>query len=192
MPDYFVDSNIRIIFATKKMKEKRDFKAITKQIKNEILDLGCGNIKLNKDEDNLWIDDYENYLSASVHVDAISIDLDNITLYEDDRKILTFDHVHSIDRQIQIYETIYQYRNQLHYYELDWSSYFKALRVENENEGPYLWRILTPDEARHLWFNGKSGDICQLYDDGTEGMIDNIERLEECIKSGCYIGIAAY
>ena len=85
-----------------------------------------------------------------------------ITFYEDGNTILTFDHVYSIDRQIQIYETIYDHRNQLSYYQLDWSNYFKALRVKDE-EGKTVWRILTSEEARHLWYNGRWCDMCQLF-----------------------------
>ena len=56
-------------------------------------------------------------------------------------------------------------------------------------EGKYYWRILSPDEARHVWYNGK-GDLCQIYDDGTEGMIEDDIRLNECIRNGDYIGIS--
>lgn len=189
MPEYLQIIIFRIIFAEKRMMEtKRDFKTITPQIKKEILSLGYGTIKLNKDIDDLWIDDYENYLSVSIHVNSISIDFDIITFYEDGNSILTFDHVYSIDRQIQIYETIYDHRDQLSYYQLDWSNYFKALRVEDE-EGKTVWRILTSEEARHLWYNGRWCDMCQLYDDGTEGMIEDEDRLNECVNNGYDIGI---
>ena len=79
------------------MKEKKDFRSIiTTRIKNECLKFGYGRISINKEED-LWIDDYENYLSVSIHVDAIMIDFNVITLCEDNQSILTFDHVYSID-----------------------------------------------------------------------------------------------
>lgn len=171
------------------MEAKKDFKKITQKIKDEILSLGYGHIKLDKDAENLWIDDYENYLSTSIHVDAIKINYDVITLCEDGKDILTFDHIYSIDRQIQIYETIYEHKDQLSYYQLDWSDYFKALAVEDEN-GRFIWRILTPNEARHLWYNGKGGELCELYDDGSEGMIEDDERLNRCIKEGSDIGIS--
>ena len=111
-----------------------------------------------------------------------------ITLCEDNQSVLTFNHVNSIDRQIQIYETIFKHQEQLRFYELDWGNYFKALRVQGE-EGTYLWRILTPEEARHIWFNGH-GDLFQIYDDGTEGMIEDDSRLNECTRNGYPIGIS--
>ena len=118
-------------------------------------------------------------------------DFDVISLFKGGAKIITFDDIHSIDRQILIYETIYEHQDQLSYYKLDWSNYFKALAVEDENER-FVWRILTPDEARHLWYNGKGGELCELYDDGSEGMIEDEERLNRCIKEGCDIGISVY
>ena len=172
------------------METKIDFKKITQEINDEILSLGYGHIKLNKDTENLWIDDYENYLSTSLHVDAVKINYDVISLCEDGKEILTFDHIYSIDRQIQIYETIFAHQDQLRYYQLDWSNYFKALAVEDEN-GRFIWRILTPDEARHIWYNGK-GEICRLYDDNTEGMIDDENTLNDCIKTGTPLAIAVY
>ena len=191
MPEYFCNSTCRSIFALKTMEAKRNFKKITQEIRDEILSLGYGHIKLNKDTENLWIDDYENYLSTSIHVDAIKINYDVISLCEDGKDILTFDHIYSIDRQIQIYETIYEHQDQLCYYQLDWNNYFKALAVEDEN-GRFIWRILTPDEARHLWYNGKGGELCEIYDDDSEGMIENEERLNKCINEGCDIGISVY
>ena len=178
---------IRNIFV-EKMKEKKDFRSITSRIKEECLSYGYGIIKFDKDKEDLWIDDYENTLSASIHVDAIKIDYDVITLCEDNHDIITFDHVYNIDRQIQIYETIYEHQDQLRFYELDWNNYFKALRVHGE-KGYYYWRILSPEEARHIWYNGH-GDICQLYDDGTEGMIEDDIRLNDCIRNGYPIGIS--
>ena len=139
------------------MEAKKDFKKITHEIKHEILSLGYGTIKMNHP---LWND-----------VDSINIDFDVISLFKGGAKIITFDDIHSIDRQILIYETIYEHQDQLSYYKLDWSNYFKALAVEDENER-FVWRILTPDEARHLWYNGKGGELCELYDDGSEGMIE--------------------
>ena len=151
------------------MEAKKDFKKITHEIKHEILSLGYGTIKMNHP---LWND-----------VDSINIDFDVISLFKGGAKIITFDDIHSIDRQILIYETIYEHQDQLSYYKLDWSNYFKALAVEDENER-FVWRILTPDEARHLWYNGKGGELCELYDDGSEGMIEDEERLNRCIKEG--------
>ena len=187
MPDYLFVSYNRNTFA-EKMKEKKNFRSIKAKIKKECLSFGYGKITFDKNKQNLWIDDYENKLSASVHVDAIKIDYDVITLCEDNHDVITFDHVHNIDRQIQIYETIYDHQDQLHYYELDWSNYFKALRVTGE-EGHYFWRILTPEEARHIWFNGKC-EMFQLYDDGTEGCIDDLDRLNECIRYSFPIGVS--
>ena len=172
------------------MEQKKDFKKITKQIKDEILSLGYGHIKFDKDAEDLWIDDYENYLSASIHVNGIKIDFDVITLCKDEQDILTFNHVYSIDRQIQIYETIYEHKDQLSYYELDWSNSFKAIRIEGD-EGKYVWRILSSDEARHIWYNGK-GELCRLFDDDTEVMIDNENSLKECIKNGHPLIISVY
>ena len=159
------------------MEAKKDFKKITHEIKHEILSLGYGTIKMNHP---LWND-----------VDSINIDFDVISLFKGGSKIITFDDIHSIDRQILIYETIYEHQDQLSYYKIDWSNYFKALAVEDENER-FVWRILTPDEARHLWYNGKGGELCELYDDGSEGMIEDEERLNRCIKEGCDIGISVY
>lgn len=159
------------------MEAKKDFKKITHEIKHEILSLGYGTIKMNHP---LWND-----------VDSINIDFDVISLFKGGSKIITFDDIHSIDRQILIYETIYEHQDQISYYKLDWSNYFKALAVEDENER-FVWRILTPDEARHLWYNGKGGELCELYDDGSEGMIEDEERLNRCIKEGCDIGISVY
>ena len=187
MPDYLYVSDIRNIFAEKKM-ERKNFRSITDRIKKECLSFGYGKITFDKDEENLWIDDYENSLSVSIHVDAIKIDFDTITLCEDNQCVLTFDHVSSIDRQIQIYESIYRHQDQLRYYELDWDNYFKALRV-HEEDSYYYWRVLTPEEARHIWYNGH-GDIFQLYDDGTEGVIEDDIRLNDCIRNGYPIGIS--
>jgi hypothetical protein len=159
------------------MEAKKDFKKISQEIKDEILRLGYGTIKI---INPLWND-----------VDSINIDFDVISLFKGGAKILTYDDIHSIDRQIQIYETIYEHQDQLSYYQLDWSDYFKALAVKDEH-GRFIWRILTPDEARHLWYNGKGGDLCELFDDGTEGMIDDEERLNRCIEDGCDIGISVY
>ena len=170
-----------------KMVAKKDFRSITSEIKKACLSFGYGKISFDKDEESLWIDNYENSLGVSIHVDAIKIDYDVITLCEDNQSVLTFDHVNSIDRQILIYEAIYDHKEQLQYYELDWDNDFKARRVTGE-EGEYYWRILSPDEARHIWYNGK-GDLCQIYDDGTEGMIDDSIRLNDCIRNGDYIGI---
>lgn len=170
------------------MMEKKNFRSITAKIKKECLSFGYGKITFDKDKEDLWIDNYENTLSASIHVDAIKIDYDVITLCEDNHNIITFDHVYSIDRQIQIYETIYDHQDQLRYYELDWDNIFKALKVQGE-EGYYYWRVLSTDEAKHVWHNGK-GEIFQVYDDGTEGMIEDEERLNECINNGFTIGIS--
>ena len=166
----------------------KKFKNITRQIKEECLSFGYGTIQIDTKVDDLWIDDYENSLSISIHVDVIKINFNEIVLCEDNLCMLTFDHVHSIDRQIQIYETIYNYQKQLKFYELDWSQYFKALRVTNEKTH-YYWRILTSDEARHIWYNGK-GELFQVYDDGTEGAIDDEDRLYDCIHNGFTIGIS--
>lgn len=164
------------------MEAKKDFKEITQEIKKEILSLGYGHIKFDKDTEDLWIDDYENYLSVSIHVDAIKINYDEITLCEDGQDIITFNHVYSIDRQIQIYETVFEHQDQLSFYKLDWSNYFKAIRIEGD-KGKYIWRILSPDEARHIWYNGKE-DICRLYDDDTEGLIEDEKTLNDCIING--------
>ena len=187
MPDYLDTQKDRSIFA-EKMIEKRNFKDITHQIKKECLNFGYGTIHFDKDKEGLWINEYENTLSASIHVDAIKINYDEISLYENNQCVLTFDHVCSVDRQIQIYETIYDCQNQLHYYELDWDHYFKALRV-TDGSNHFFWRVLTPDEARHVWFNGK-GELFQVYDDGTEGAIDDEARLYDCIQNGFTIGIS--
>ena len=48
-----------------KMKEKRNFKDITRHIKKECLSFGYGTIQFDKDKEDLWVDDYENALSAS-------------------------------------------------------------------------------------------------------------------------------
>lgn len=164
------------------MNAKQDFKSITRRIKEECLSFGYGTIYFDKDKEDLWIDDYENTLGVSIHVDSILIDYDVIMLCEDKHNVLTFDHVNSIDRQIQIYETIYDYQDQLRYYELDWKHNFEAIRVTGDN-GHFVWRILRPDEARHVWYNG-CAELCELYDDGAEGMIEDDSRLEECVNNG--------
>lgn len=187
MPENLFLLEIRDTFV-EKMKEKIEFRTITAKIKDECLSFGYGIISFDKDKEDLWIDKSENALSVSTHVDTISIDNDVIMLCEDNQSVLSFDHVNSIDRQIQIYEIIYKYQNQLKYYELDWDNYFKALRVHGE-EGYYYWRILTPEEARHVWYNGK-GELFQVYDDGTEGSIDDEARLYDCIRNGYFIGIS--
>lgn len=156
------------------METKKDFKKITQKIKDEILSLGYGTIKL--------------YIELWNKVDSITIDFNDISLFKEGTKILTFDSINCIDKQIQIYETIFEHKDQLSYYQLDWNDYFKAFAVDDEC-GRFIWRILTPDEARHLWFNGK-GDLFQIYDDGTEGMIDNEEQLNTCISEGCDIGVS--
>lgn len=170
------------------MTGKRNFKDITRQIKEECLNFGYGTIRFDKDKKNLWIDDHENSLSAPILVDTIKINFDEITLCENNECVLTFDNVYSIDRQIQIYETIYDHQDQLHYYELDWSNDFEARRV-TEEDGYFVWRILTPDEARHIWYNGY-GELCELYDDGAESMIEDVSHLEECLRNGNPIGIS--
>lgn len=167
--------------------ERKDFRSITAKIKTECLYFGYGKITLDKDEENLRINNHENSLSVSIHVDTIKIDYDTIMLCENNQCLLTFDHVNSIDLQIEIYETIYRHQDQLRYYELDWDNYFKALRVHGE-EGNYYWRILSQEEARHIFYNGH-GDICQIYDDGTEGMIEDNIQLNDCIRNGYPIGI---
>ena len=177
MPENFCNSTCRTTFVEKTMEAKKDFNKISQEIKDEILRLGYGTIKMNNP---LWND-----------VGSIIIDFDVISLFKGGAKILTFDDIHSIDRQIQIYETIYEHQDQLSYYQLDWSDYFKAFAVEDEN-GKFVWRILTPNEARHLWYNGKGGELCELYDDGSEGMIEDDERLNRCINEGCDIGISVY
>ena len=174
MPENFAFFHGRSIFAQKTMKAKKDFKKITQEIKDEILSLGYGTIKMNNP---LWNE-----------VDSINIDFNVISLIKDGAKILTFDDIHCIDRKIQIYETIYEHQDQLSYYHLDWSDYFKALAVEDEN-GRFIWRILTSDEVRHIWYNGQGGELCELYDDGSEGMIEDEERLNRCINDCCDIGI---
>jgi len=55
------------------MKEKIDFKIITAKIKKECLSFGYGIITFDKDKEDLWIDDYENSLGVSIHVDAIKM-----------------------------------------------------------------------------------------------------------------------
>lgn len=82
MPEYLDDRNGRSTFV-EKMKEKRNFKDITHQIKDECLGFGYGTIRFDKDKEDLWVDDYENVLSASIHVDTIKIDFDTIMLCED-------------------------------------------------------------------------------------------------------------
>ena len=190
MPEYLQTIPFRGIFATKTMIPKRDYKSITQQIKKDILALGYGTIKLNKDDD-LWINDYENSLSVLVHVNSISIDFDVITIWEDGQRILTFDQIDSIDSQIRIYETVYNHHDQLRYYKLDWNNYFKALRVEDE-DGKSVWRILTSDEVLHLWHNSKGYEICQLYDDGTEGVIEDEDRLYDCLNNGYDVGVLVH
>lgn len=181
MPEYLFVLEIRDTFV-EKMKAKIDFKSITAKIKNECLSFGYGKIVFDKDKEDLWIDDYENTLSASIHVDSINIDYDIITLCEDNQDIITFDQVYSIDCQIQIYETIYDYQEQLSFYELDWDNSFEAIRVTND-EGHFVWRVLTSEEARHIWYNG-CAELCELYDDGAEGMIEDDSRFERCINNG--------
>lgn len=182
MPDYLQVLQNRNTFVAKNMKEKKDFRSITGEIKKACLSFGYGKITFDKDKEDLWIDDYENSLGVSIHVDAIKIDYDVITLCEDNQNVLTYDHVNSIDRQIQIYETIYDYQEQLCYYELDWDHSFEAIRVTGD-DGHFVWRILRPDEARHIWYNGYD-ELCELYDDGAEAMIEEDSRLEECVKNG--------
>ena len=186
MPDYLFVSYNRNTLA-EKMKEKKNFRSITAKIKKECLSFGYGKITFDKDKEDLWIDDYENELSASVHADAIKIDCNVITICEDNHDVITFDHVYNIDRQIQIYETIYDHKDQLHYYEVDWGHSFEAIRVTGD-DGNFVWRILTPEEARHIWYNG-CDELCELYDDGAEGVIENDSHLEECVNNGDIIVI---
>lgn len=170
------------------MKNKIEFRNIKDKIKKECLSYGYGIISFDKETEGLWINKKENILSVCTKVDTIKIDKDVIMLCEDNHHMLTFDQICSIDLQIQIYETINKYQAKLHFYELDWNHYFKALRVTGE-DGQYYWRVLSPDEARHIWYNGK-GELCQIYDDGTESMIEDEERLNECINNGFTIGIS--
>ena len=164
MPEYLCEKNDG---------RKKDFKKITQEIKDEILSLGYGTIKMNNP---FWND-----------VDGIYIDFDVISLFKGGAKNLTFDDIHSIDRQKQIYE----HQDQLSYYQLDWNDNFKAHAVEDEN-GRFIWRILTSDKARHLWYNGKGGELCEFYDDGLEGMNEDEERMNRCINEGNDIGISVY
>ncbi len=175
------------------MEKKRDFKSIIKDIKEACLSLGYGDIYFDKDAEDLWINNNENSLGVRIHVDAILINYDIITLCENNQDIITFDQIYSIDKLISIYETIYKHREQLSFYELDWAQVFHAKRVSNDDGGHFLWRILTPEEARHIWYNGNNiGDLCHLYDDGTESLIEDNETLEDCITQGYDIGIEAY
>ncbi len=162
------------------MEQKRDFKTITIDIKKECLRYGYGLIIFDKDKEDLWIDDYENHLGTCVHADAIKIDKDIITLCEDGKGIVTFDHIHSIDRQIAIYDTIFEHRDQLSFYQLDWNQPFKAQRVTDDDGNHFVWRILTDEEAYHLWYNG-TAELCRLHDDGTESMIEDEESFRECL-----------
>lgn len=172
---------------------KKDFRTvlhnIQESIKKECLSFGMGTIKLAKDIDDLWIDDYENYHLISIHVEIIIINYNQIILKEDGFDALQFDAIHSLNRLIDIYDVIYTHQNQLHFYELDWGHYFNALRVKRESK-VCIWRILTFEEAKHIWYNGK-GEICQLYDDGTERMILDDRHLNKCIEKGDTIGIIA-
>lgn len=190
MPEYLFFLHNRYTFATKTMNNKIEFRNITEKIKEECLCFGYGTIRFDKEAEGLCINSNENILSICTKVDTIKIDCDVIMLCEDNQNMLTFDQVCSIDRQIQIYETIYKHQDQLRFYELDWNNCFNALRVTGE-DGQYYWRILSPDEAKHVYYNGKR-ELFQIYDDGTEGMIDDEERLNECINNGYSIGISLY
>ncbi len=169
------------------MEQKCEFRTITKDIKRACLLYGCGTIQLDQHADEIWLDDNENELLLPFHVTSITIDLDNIILEEDANSRLTFDQVISIDRQIQIYETIFAERAQLRIYELDWDVPFEASRVENEDGSHYYWRVLSADEARHLFHNGACS-LFRLYPDGTEAQIESKEELEESIEEGYLIG----
>ena len=182
MPEYFDCLSCRSTFAEKM---KTDFRSITQEIKKACLGFGLGSIKLEKD-DYLWIYDYENHYSLSFSVNTIKIDYDYIILVEKGKDVLSFDDIYNINKQIDIYELISKHQDQLHYYELDWDCYFKALLVSD-----CIWRVLTPDEARHLWYNGRA-ELFQLYDDGTEGCVDDIDRLNECINNGYDIGVSVH
>ena len=124
-----------------------------------------------------------------MHVDTITIDCDNIILREDNQSVLSFDDIFNINRQIEIYDIIFEERAQLHLYELP-NTDFTARKVVDEEGNPFFWRIISSGEARHLFYNGRL-EIFRLYDDGSEGAIDSKEDLEDSIKSGCILGIEA-
>lgn len=169
--------------------DKIEFREISKRIKEACLCFGMGTIRLDKTIEDLWIDEYENNSTISMHVDTITIDCDNIILREDNQSVLSFDDIFNINRQIEIYDIIFEERAQLHLYELP-NTDFTARKVVDEEGNPFFWRIISSGEARHLFYNGRL-EIFRLYDDGSEGAIDSKEDLEDSIKSGCILGIEA-
>ena len=189
MPDYFDYPFDRSTFAKKTMDKKKDFRAISEEIKQECLRYGYGKIRIDQDVTKLWIYDYENNRGASIHVDTITIDCDSIILSEKDQNGILFDEINSIDRKIEIYDAIFEEQAQLHLYELP-NTDFMARKVIDEEGCSFFWRIISSDEARHLFYNGRV-EIFRLYDDGSEGAIDFKEDLEESIKCGCILGIEA-
>lgn len=56
-----------------------------------------------------------------------------------------------------------------------------------KNDG-FVWFVITADQARKLW-KANVFTLYVLYDDDSEGMIDSEEKLENCIRKGCSIGI---
>ncbi len=173
------------------METKKDFKIITSEIKDACLSMGYGQINLKDSDTPIIISEVENILNVSIHINKIEIEYDVISISQDDMNVITFDDISSIDKQIAVYETIFEHKNQIRYFELEWDDYFKAKRVMDEN-GVFIWRILSPDEARHLWYNGTFVELCQLYDDGSETMIECVETLNDCIKNNYDIGVAVY
>lgn len=169
--------------------DKIDFRVISEKIKEACLCFGMGTIKLDKTIDDLWIDDYENNSMISMHVDTITIDYDEITLREDNQSVLSFEDIFSINRQIEIYDVIYEEQAQIHLYELP-DTDFLARKVVDDEGCPFFWRIISNNEARHLFYNGRV-EIFRLYDDGSEGVIDSKVDLEDSIKSGYILGIEA-
>ncbi len=175
------------------METKIDFKIITKEIREACLSLGYGQIILKAIDTpiNINISEDENILNVSIYINKIEIEYDVISIAQDNMNVITFDDITSIDKQIAVYETIYDHQEQLQYFELDWDDYFKAKRVMCEN-GAFIWRILSPDEARHLWYNSKGMELYQLYDDDSESMIESTETLDDCIQNNYDIGVAVY
>ncbi|WP_373804333.1 hypothetical protein [Bacteroides heparinolyticus] len=52
----------------------------------------------------------------------------------------------------------------------------------------FVWKLITGDEARKIW-DAELFEIYKLYDDDSEGLIENEERLQEEIAAGSQLAI---
>lgn len=60
----------------------------------------------------------------------------------------------------------------------------KTIKV---NKDGFVWRIVTPKEARFIWEH-QLMELYLLYDDDSEGLIESLDALEQALQDG-FVGI---